>query len=283
MADTEQEAGQVVGALSPALGAIPFVGPLLSAGGAIASGLLEGDAAKKQAAQAQSLREQANALKPEATSPGFLQKLNLDQQTAAGGLPGMQLYKNFLAQQTANHMRAIQTASPNGAASVNAISAALYGENEAAGKLGIQDAEFRTNAQNNVSADLGVLGTQERGLELFRDTERNKMLGQVNALESAATGNKQTSANTITGAIGSTGANIFKNLTDPNYLKAIGIGGKPIGASTKDGYSNATGYAGGYTPAAPTTDGTEVSTTGPANPIWDLPYNTAASYASAPE
>lgn len=247
MADNEDStatAGTAVSSASSMFGNIPVIGSFISGAGALVSGALEKNEARKQTDQAAALRDQANRLGKENIRSEFLQKLNYDQQLASGDLPGLQLYKNWLGEQTANHLRAIQNSSPSGAASVNAVSAALYGENDSLNKLGIQNASYKADANKTISEDLGMLGTQQRGLEIFRNGERDKMLGQANALEAAGTGNKTNANNIITGAVGSTGSNIFKNLSDPNYLKGLGIGGGNIGG-TGVGGTTAGGAVGG--------------------------------------
>lgn len=65
-------AGNVVGAISPALSAIPFVGGALSAVGSLASGLMKNAAAKDQAKRAEQLRKQSEATQKMALRPEYL-------------------------------------------------------------------------------------------------------------------------------------------------------------------------------------------------------------------
>jgi len=205
-----------------ALGGIPFLGPIASGIGAIISGAEEMQTADQQRRQAANLRQQGLNLQVEQLRPEFRQKYFMDLAAAQGGLPALELYKQYVAQNTANNLRAIRDASPSGASTVNAINNLVDKQNTAINMLNEKDAIYRNGMMEKTGDDLWNIGTQERGLELYRNQERDRMLGQANALEAAGTANKQTGINTITGAAGSTANDIFSNTTAWNNIMGKG-------------------------------------------------------------
>lgn len=218
-ASAESGIGKGLKASSSLFGLVPYVGPLLSMAASIGGGALEASAAKKQAEQAAKLRKQTDAMQPGQLQPEYYKKFVGDQALALGGLPGIDLYKDWLAGNMATNMRSIKENSPNGASAVNAISLALGGQNAAINKLGMADAEYRAKYNDAALSDLWNIGDKKQAL-VDANIERKKLgYAQANNLEAAATGNKQTAWNTILGSIGSTATELTKNFeNDQNKL-----------------------------------------------------------------
>lgn len=223
MADAQGTAGSVIKGVAPVLNAVPYVGPLLSMAASIGGGALEASAAKKQAEQAAKLRKQTDAMQPGQLQPEYYKKFQGDQALALGGLPGIDLYKDWLAQNMATNMRGIKENSANGASAVNAISLALGGQNAAINKLGMSDAEYRAKYNDAALSDLWNLGDKKQAL-VDANNERKKLgYAQANNLEAAATGNKQTAWNTILGSIGSTATELTKNFENDMWSKSFAM------------------------------------------------------------
>lgn len=238
MADAQGTAGSVIKGVGPLLGMVPYVGPLLSMAASIGGGALEASAAKKQAEQAAKLRKQTDAMQPGQLQPEYYKKFQGDQALALAGLPGIDLYKDWLAGNMATNLRSIKENSPNGAASVNAISLALGGENAAINKLGMADAEYRAKYNDAALSDLWNLGDKKQGL-VDANNERKKLgYAQANNLEAAATGNKQTAWNTILGSIGSTATELTKNFENDMWSKSFATNNVAPEAAPQTGYDN---------------------------------------------
>lgn len=266
-AGAEQGIGTGLAVASPALNFVPYVGPLLSAAAAVGSGFLEKDAARRQQEQAANLRNQASALTPEALSPNLQASQQARNLAAQSNMPGLEFYKNALSQAMAGQIRAIHQNSPNGARAVNAISL-LYGQqNDALGKLGAQNAQYRGTLGAEARQGLYDTGIQQRALQLFRDQERDKIFGQANNLDVASTTNKLTGGQTILGALGSTGADIFKNLKTSGGFNATAAGRKYPNYPQYGGVGQDDNY--NYTPAADDQNGGGAVTLPYQNQMWD--------------
>jgi len=207
--------------ISPILSAIPYVGSILSAAGTVAGGLLQKSEAEKQKAQAEKIRKDSLNIKTGAMRPEYLKKLNLDKGLALGKVAGYETSKNLLEEQTANSLRSIQDSSPNGAATVAAISAALQQKNANENQLSIRNEEFKNAANQTVSQDLQMLGDKGVDLEDKRDQWKREGLQARSAYYNAATANKMNAINTLTGAIGSTATSIAKTSQNNNYMKQL--------------------------------------------------------------
>lgn len=264
MADAKGTAGSVIKGSAGLWNLVPFVGGAISTLATVGGGMLEQSAAKDQAEQAANLRKKTDAMQPGQLQGEYWKKYSGDQAMALGGLPGIDLYKDWLAQNMATNMRGIKENSPNGAAAVNAISLALGGENAAVSKLGINDAEYRAKYTDAALDDLWSIGDKKQGL--VDDVNKRKALGysQANNLEAAATGNKQTGWNTILGAIGSTATELTKNFETDMWDKSM-----------------ATDTASPVYPAAP---GTELTNFNPSEySMWNYQPNFSPSYTTPPQ
>ncbi len=165
----------------------------------VAGGATDIDTANKQADEAKKLQSDAMHLPVESLRPEFWQKYLMDANQANTGMPGLDMYKNMLAQQAAAHFRAIQNSSSSGGEAVNAISKLLYTQNNAVGELGAKNAEYMGAKQNETGQDLWNIGVQQRALEMWRNQERDKMLAQVANLKAAATANRASGIKNIIG------------------------------------------------------------------------------------
>jgi hypothetical protein len=242
--------------MGSALGAVPFVGPVLSSLASIGSGALQADAARKQAAQAANIRQQAMATQKEAIRPEYLAALHMSQMKALGGLPGMNEYQGNLGQELADQIRYIRMAAPGGNQALAAMSKAVAGRSAAFNQLQGQDMAYRSAAQGDVAKTLWDVGTQQRGLETYRVTQRNAGLTAASAMENAAMLNKQRGIDTaLAGTAG--GAN---QVTD-NMMKLMGLGAQKQGMTTSPAQTGlyepmqdaGKNYGGSYLPTAPST------------------------------
>lgn len=183
---------------------IPIAGPIISAGAGIASGIMKGIAAKKQAAQAALVRQQALDAQKQTLRPEFLQAQRMRQMSVLAGLPGYDLASNALDANTAAAVRSIRESSPDGGSTLAAISAAIGQQNAAQNQLSIKNSEYKAGQFDKLTGDTWNIGEQQRGLEDRRDLIQKQGLQAASALENASTYNKQNGFDTITGAIGST-------------------------------------------------------------------------------
>lgn len=209
-AQSQQTTGSVIKNVSPVLSAIPFVGGILSAAGTMVGGYLEQDAAKKQQEQAANLRKQATAMMPNKIQSEYGAKYRGDMAAALGGLPGIDMYKQFLADNMATHMRAIKENSPNGGAAVNAMSLALGQENAAVNKLGLSSAEYSANKMDEALKDLWGIGGKKDEQQAILDEKKKAIFSQANNLEAAGTSNKMGGINKMIGGLTSTISELSK-------------------------------------------------------------------------
>lgn len=218
-AQGEQTAGSVVKGVSPMLGMIPYVGPLLSMGGSMLGGYLEQDAAKKQTEQAANLRKQANAMMPNKIQSEYGAKYRGDMAAALAGMPGIDMYKQFLADNMATHMRGIALNSPNGGAAVNAMSLALGQENAAVNKLGLSSAEYSANKMDEALKDILDIGGKKDKQQEILDEKKKLMFSQANNLEASGLSNKMGGINKMIGGVTSTISELSKyGQTDNNAM-----------------------------------------------------------------
>ena len=208
-----EETGKEVSGASGMFSAVPVAGPIISAiGGLVGAGLQMGGAAQ-QKKQAEKIRQDALNAKVQGIRPEYLAKLRMDQAAALGDAPGLNLAENGIDAMTANHMRTIKDASPNGAASVAAISAALGQAN--ANKQGLLTAnmDYKAKKREDVGNTLWNIGGIRRGLEDRRDEVKKEGLAAAGYGEAVAEKNRMNAINQITGTIGSTATAIGANYT----------------------------------------------------------------------
>jgi hypothetical protein len=218
-AQGEQTAGSVVKGVSPMLGMIPMVGPILSMAGTMVGGYLEQDAGKKQQEQAANLQKQATAMLPNKIQSEYGAKYRGDMSAALAGLPGIDMYKQFLADNMATHMRAIKENSPNGGAAVNAMSLALGQENAAVNKLGLNSAEYSANKMDEALKDLWGVGEKKDAQQAILDEKKKAIFSQANNLSAAGTANKMGGINKMIGGVTSTISELSKyGATDNNDM-----------------------------------------------------------------
>lgn len=212
MADGEATAGSVIKSVSPALSAIPFVGSALSAIGTFAGGMLEQDAAKKQAAQAEKIRQEALRTKAQQLQPEFLQKLKMDEMAALGGIPGLDLHKQALEAKNADTARAIRESSPNGAATLAAMAATKGLENQSLSELMAKNEAYKAGALKDVGETVKGIGGEKQSLQDKADIVKRQGLQAASAFDAASTYNKQNAINKMLGAATSTVGSLTKNI-----------------------------------------------------------------------
>jgi hypothetical protein len=221
MADGLGTAGKVVSGVSPVLGVVPYVGPLLSAVGSLAGGLMQSAAAKKQAAQAAKIRKDALGTQTEPLRSEFLKKKRIDEMGYLSGLPAYELAKSDIKDTAASNLRAIRESSASGSSTVNAISAALAMGDKAQMGLDIKNAEYKAGKLGDVGNTEWAIGEKQRQLEDLRDQQKKEGLTAASAFENAATANKMNAVNTITGALGATAASIGKTAQNQQYMNML--------------------------------------------------------------
>lgn len=212
MADAEGTAGSVIQGIGPALGAVPYVGPILSMAASLGGGALQADSAKKQAAEAARIRQQALNTQKAPLQADYLAALHQARMKAISGLPGAEQYKGDLASQLADQIRYIRMAAPGGNAALSAMSAAVQNQNRSLNDLQAKDAAYRSGAQDNLQSTLWNVGDKNRDLELYRDLQKNQGLTAASAMENASMFNKQRGIDTILGGVAQGGNQLFDNM-----------------------------------------------------------------------
>ncbi len=270
----------IVKGVGAGLNAVPLVGPIFGAIGGIVGGSLEAEEAAQQKEQAERIRKDALAAEKQALRPEFLQKYRADKAAELSGLPGLDLYKNWLGAQMANNVRNIRETSPSGSRTASAISLLLGRQNDAYNKLGMQNAEYKAGLGKDVRNDLWNLGLQQRSLEDKRDLVKQQGLTAASAMENAATYNRQNAYNKILGSAAqgvSTLAKGFGNQQSDNgwqdFMAQYYLGNN-TGEATPTPYDS-------Y-PTAPTMDmGQQINLPmgNEANNIWNYQANETPSYS----
>jgi len=213
----ENTAADVLSGVGNVAGFIPGVGSIISAATSIGSGLLKNDAAKKQMARAQALRDQQ--VQKAAIDPNYLRKLRMDEFTALQGTPGYGQAKSNLEQSSADNLRAIRESSPSGNATLSAMATALAAKNASLNTLAGQNAQYKANGQAVVSGDLSTLGEQGQARSNDARSDRKDLNAAATNLENAGTANKIGSIDQIlssVGALGSPKAGLFTGGTNPD-------------------------------------------------------------------
>lgn len=183
-----------------------MVGEIISGVTGVVGGITNIIAAQQQKEQAEA--EAKKKIAKRAIDPAFYQKKNMDLMASLSGLPAYGQAQNALDAQTANQMRTIEEYSPNGAATVAAISAALGQQDKATNDLSMKNAEYKAGKMNDVGNDLLTIGEQNNRAY---DQQQAKILQQatnVSAMRNAAMANQQTGINSILGSVGSTASSL---------------------------------------------------------------------------
>lgn len=203
--------GAAIKSISPALSAIPYVGGILSALGTGIGGALEVGEAKKQAEQAERIRKEALATKPQKIQDEYLKDLRMKTMAAATGLPGLEQAQTAFESQSAKTARAIRESSPSGAATLAAMSAAKGLENSSIQELMGKNAQFKADALYTLGETVKGIGGEKQSLQNSANVIRKEGLQAASAFDAAATYNKQNAINKILATLGSTAATLTKN------------------------------------------------------------------------
>lgn len=257
----QQTAATALGAAAPALTAVPYVGPILSLAATATAAGLSANVAAQQKKRAEALRQEGINTPKEMLRPEYIQALRSARFSEQAGLPGKELWKNYLDNRLATQARNIRESSPSGQATLEALSAA-YGQNaDSLNQMAINDSQFRSGASKDVRNMLWDTGGEQRKLELEQTRIKENLFSGANALENASTANKQGAINQIAGAVGSTATAITGNIQEANknkmwsdYLKGLTATGKTdpaMGISGSDSNGNPVSMNpfSGYTPS----------------------------------
>jgi hypothetical protein len=205
-------ASDTVGMVGQIGGAIPYVGPLISLGTSLASGFMKKGEAEDQAKRAEELRKKSANLQKGMLRPEYTKALRADQMAALYGLPGYNTYLENIDEGVANNARSIAESSPNGAATLAALSATLNNANAAKESLFLKDS--LAQEQKMAKANQTLWNTGDKQMDLVgmqRADKRDLNQGAMN-LENAATANKIGSIDQILASIGVAGNMVGKNL-----------------------------------------------------------------------
>lgn len=245
--ETVKTVGGTIGGLASM---VPGYGTAIGAGisgiTSLVGGLLEQGEANKQKEQAANERRQANQLKPNLLQPEYWQKIHSTKMASLSHMPGYNQYIDQLAKNSANQMRSIRESSPNGAATLAAISATHGLENEATNNLSIADSTYKAGVEKELRGDLWNLGGEKDKQQAIADQKKGLMYQQANSLETAATANKNSGWNQILGGISSSATALTKNLGDQQNNTAFNnwyndyISNQPLGSVTPMGQSSVT-------------------------------------------
>lgn len=194
-------ASDTVGMVGSVGSLIPYVGPIIGAAGSIVSGILKNNEAKDQAARAAELRKKSASLQKGLLRPEYAGALNADKMAALYGLPEYSKYIDDIDEGVAKNARAILESSPNGAASLAAISATLSKANAAKESIYLKDAMMREQKERKVADRLWDTGDKQMDLvNMQRADKRDLNQGAMN-LENAATANRVGSIDQILASV----------------------------------------------------------------------------------
>lgn len=195
-----------------------WLAPIISLATTGISAGLKASEASKQKEQAEKMRREALNTQKQALRPEFKEKQRIEKMQYLAGLPALGQAQKTLDENTASNLRAIREQSPNGAATLAAISAGLSAQGRATNDLSIKNAEYKDRMLTNIGGTSWSIGEKQRALEDIRDKQMATGLSSAAAMESAATYNKQNAADTLLGGISSTATSLAGN--------SIGGGGK---------------------------------------------------------
>lgn len=200
-------AGDIAGL---AMSSNPYSGIAEMGVGAI-KGITEAITASQQAKRADALREESKKVQTQQMRPEFKTALQNAQQQSTYGLPALQAYRDKIDTNMANNIRAIKESSPNGEATLAAISNNLSTANQAQNDLSAKDAAAQEAKGTTANNTLWRVGEQGRYLEDIRDKEKHSIQAQAGALENAATANKQTGINDALGGVEQGASQLLNN------------------------------------------------------------------------
>jgi hypothetical protein len=206
--------GGVGGAVSGIAGMFPGIGTGIGAavglGTSLISGVLKKNEAADQAKRAEDLRKKSENLQKGALRPEYTKALRADQMAALYGLPGYNQYLENIDEGVANNIRSIQESSPNGAATLAAISATLGKSNQAKTDLFLKDSLMQDQKQTSATNRLWQTGDKQMDLVGMQRADKAALNQGAMNLENAATANKIGSMDQILSSIGVAGNMVGK-------------------------------------------------------------------------
>lgn len=203
--------GNTIGGLASMVPGIGTgIGAAVSGISTLVGGALEASEAEKQKEQPDRVRKAALGTKPQKIQDEYLAKLRMQKMAALSGLPSLPYDVEKLGNQTANTARSIRESSPNGAATLAAMSAAKGLENSSLQDILSKNETYKANELATVANTLGEVGAEKQSLQNKANKIREQGLMAASALDAAGTYNKMEGINKILGAVGSTAASFGK-------------------------------------------------------------------------
>ena len=184
------------------------IGAVIGLGTSIASGVMKNNEAKKQAERAEELRRKSDALQKGALRPEYQKALRADQMAALYGLPEYNKYLENIDEGVANNARSIRESSPNGAATLAAISSVLGNANQNKESLFMKDALLQEQKREKANQTLWNTGDKQMDLVAMQRADKATLNQGAMNLENSATANKVGSIDQILASVG-TGANML--------------------------------------------------------------------------
>jgi hypothetical protein len=199
------EASGIVSTVGQVGGAIPYIGPIVSLAGSVVSGVLKNNESKDQAKRAEELRKKSERLQKGALRPEYTKALRADQMAALYGLPGYNTYLENIDEGVANNARSIAESSPNGAATLAALSATVNQANAAKESLFLKDSLMQDQKQQRVADRMWQTGDKQMDLVGMQRADKAALNQGAMNLENAATANKIGSIDQILASVGVAG------------------------------------------------------------------------------
>lgn len=210
-ASNEQTAASIIKPVTGMMGAIPIAGPIIAGVGSLVSMGLQMDAAGKQKSQAEADLKAAKNMKPAPLPKEFMDKARADKFAAGSNAPGLEQANDALANDFAQHLRAIHNNSRNGGQAAHAIATALGFNNESMAKLYATNMAYKAKAGETARQDLWDIGLKKQGAEqtLFENYQK-PLFQQATALQNASTANRVAGASGLANAISTIGSSAMK-------------------------------------------------------------------------
>jgi len=179
------------------MGALGIVGNSMemaaAVGGPIGSFLAQSSLARRQKERANRLLNQANVLTAPELQKEFLENKALAEKQAIEGFAGKDLVQNRLNSNTANMLSGARLSTTDSGALLAAISAVQGDANAKMTDLGIQDAQMKNQALDNVRGATMNIASEKNRLDAIKREEQSKLRKQASALEDASTTNEMQS------------------------------------------------------------------------------------------
>lgn len=169
--------------------------------GGLFSGLSKNSAANRQMRRANRLRQEAETVTAQPLNKEFGENKAISQNKVSGGLPAMGLYKNRIESGLASSLDRAKMTTDNAGQLLASIGASELAANRQLQDLDMKDAAYRDTALNQVKSDNMAIAQEKARLDAIKRAQQADIRKQANALETAATANKQTAMDDISGGV----------------------------------------------------------------------------------